>query len=218
MGWGYYFELRTPPPPPHHIPTWSRNTIIQSTLPKSFLHKSNNCLSRRSIQVLFSLYSIVFNPLISQIFSKSKLFLQSQQIRLRQSWLYFSLGKILRDWVCESYKKCIICILYIFFIHRLQVGPPQGTPSGWVNILQRKRGWRSLSKNLLIFEKIEGVGETLSGLTIPQNPSERFRLSKSISNLNLSLPPPSPPNNPWFSWCCFGFHLHLHLYLTAVNG
>ena len=35
---------------------------IQSTLPRSNLHKSNNRLSRRSIQVLFSLYSIVFNP------------------------------------------------------------------------------------------------------------------------------------------------------------
>ena len=35
---------------------------IQSTLPKSNSHKSNNCLSRRSMQVLFSLYSIVFNP------------------------------------------------------------------------------------------------------------------------------------------------------------
>ena len=35
---------------------------LQSTLPKSNLHKSNNRPSRRSIQVLFSLYSIVFNP------------------------------------------------------------------------------------------------------------------------------------------------------------
>ena len=35
---------------------------VQSTLPKSNSHKSNNYLSRRSIQVLFSLYSIVFNP------------------------------------------------------------------------------------------------------------------------------------------------------------
>ena len=35
---------------------------IQSTLPKSNSHKSNNRLSRRSIQVLFSLYAIVFNP------------------------------------------------------------------------------------------------------------------------------------------------------------
>ena len=35
---------------------------LQSTLPKSNSHKSNNRLSRRSIQVLFSLYSIVFNP------------------------------------------------------------------------------------------------------------------------------------------------------------
>ena len=37
-------------------------TVLQSTLPKSNSHKSNNRLSRRSIQVLFSLYSIVFNP------------------------------------------------------------------------------------------------------------------------------------------------------------
>ena len=35
---------------------------IQSTLTKSNSHKSNNRLSRRSFQVLFSLYSIVFNP------------------------------------------------------------------------------------------------------------------------------------------------------------
>ena len=35
---------------------------LQSTLPKLYLHNSNNHLSRRSIQVLFSLYSIVFNP------------------------------------------------------------------------------------------------------------------------------------------------------------
>ena len=35
---------------------------VQSTLPKSTLHKSNNRLSRRSIQVLFSLYSIVLTP------------------------------------------------------------------------------------------------------------------------------------------------------------
>ena len=37
-------------------------STLQSTLPKSNSHKSNNRLSRRSIQVLFSLYSIVFNP------------------------------------------------------------------------------------------------------------------------------------------------------------
>ena len=36
--------------------------VVQSTLPKSNSHKSNNRLSRRSFQVLFSLYSIVFNP------------------------------------------------------------------------------------------------------------------------------------------------------------
>ena len=35
---------------------------LQSTLPKSNSHKSNNRLSRRSFQVLFFLYSIVFNP------------------------------------------------------------------------------------------------------------------------------------------------------------
>ena len=65
---------------------YSRFMNLQSTLPKSNSHKSNNRLSRRSFQVLFSLYSIVFNP----SFSKSKLFLQSQQIRLRQGWLYYS--------------------------------------------------------------------------------------------------------------------------------
>ena len=32
---------------------------IQSTLPKSNSHKSNNCLSRRSFPVLFSSFSIV---------------------------------------------------------------------------------------------------------------------------------------------------------------
>ena len=60
----------------------------QSTLSKSKSQKSNNCLSRRSIQILLSLFSIGFRPHISGIFSKSKLFLQSQGIRLRQSWLY----------------------------------------------------------------------------------------------------------------------------------
>ena len=42
----------------------STDDIVQSTLPKSNSHKSNNRLSRRSIQVLFSsyMYSIVFNP------------------------------------------------------------------------------------------------------------------------------------------------------------
>ena len=34
------------------------------------------------------LYFLLFWPQISRIFSKSKLFLQSQWIRLRQSWLY----------------------------------------------------------------------------------------------------------------------------------
>ena len=38
------------------------NISVQSTLPKSNSHKSNNRLSRRSFQVLCSLYSIVFNP------------------------------------------------------------------------------------------------------------------------------------------------------------
>ena len=49
---------------------------IQSTLPLLNLHKSNNQLSRRSIQVLFSIFYIVFNP------QKSKLCIQSQWIRL----------------------------------------------------------------------------------------------------------------------------------------
>ena len=34
----------------------------QLCLLKSKLHTSNNCVSRRSIQVLFSLFSIVFYP------------------------------------------------------------------------------------------------------------------------------------------------------------
>ena len=61
------------------------NTLlgIQSTLPKSKSHKSNNRLSRRSIKV-FSIFSS-FLLHISRNVSKSKLFLQSQQIRLRQS-------------------------------------------------------------------------------------------------------------------------------------
>ena len=35
---------------------------IQSTLPKSNLHKPNNRLSRRSFQVLFSLFSMFLTP------------------------------------------------------------------------------------------------------------------------------------------------------------
>ena len=60
--------------------------VIQLTLPKSNSHKSNNRRSRRSVQVLFSFISVL--PHVSQIFFKSKLFLQSQWIQLRQSWLY----------------------------------------------------------------------------------------------------------------------------------
>ena len=37
-------------------------SYIQSTLPKLNLHKLNKPLSRRSIHVVFSLYSIVSNP------------------------------------------------------------------------------------------------------------------------------------------------------------
>ena len=60
---------------------------------------SEPCLSRSRISRIspkskvytrhhsFTFYC--FLPHISQIFSKSKLFLQSQEIRLRQGWLYF---------------------------------------------------------------------------------------------------------------------------------
>ena len=44
-----------------YVGQWGKNLKLQWTLPKSNSHKSNNRLSRRSIQVLF-LYSIVFNP------------------------------------------------------------------------------------------------------------------------------------------------------------
>ena len=37
-------------------------TMLQSTLPKSNSHKSNNRPSRRSFQVLFSLFSMFFTP------------------------------------------------------------------------------------------------------------------------------------------------------------
>ena len=47
-----------------HVHTNIEKCGIQSTMPKSNLHKSNNRLSRRSIPVLFSLglYFVVFNP------------------------------------------------------------------------------------------------------------------------------------------------------------
>ena len=65
---------------------------IQSTLPKSNSHKSNNRLSRRSFQVLFSLYYIVFNP--SQVkFSLSRSYFFSPN--------RFDLGKV--DCIIISY-------------------------------------------------------------------------------------------------------------------
>ena len=58
---------------------------LQSTLPKSNSHKSNNRLSWRSFQVLFSSYSIVFNP--SQVeFSLSRSYVFSPN--------RFDLGKV----------------------------------------------------------------------------------------------------------------------------
>ena len=36
---------------------------VHSTLPKLNWHESNNLLNRRSIQVLFSLFSIGFDPM-----------------------------------------------------------------------------------------------------------------------------------------------------------
>ena len=59
---------------------------IQSTLPNSNSHKSNNRLSWSSLQVLLSLFS-VFDA--SQIFCTSKLLLKSKWIQLRQSLLYY---------------------------------------------------------------------------------------------------------------------------------
>ena len=65
--------------------------ILLSTLPKSKSHLSqispNSKVYTRHLSFIF----YCFLPHISQIFSKSKLFLQSQEIRLRQSWLYFHL-------------------------------------------------------------------------------------------------------------------------------
>ena len=84
---------------PHSL-HWTQlmiDPLVQSTLPKSKSHKSNNRLSRRSIQGLSSPLFFIFYcflPHISQIFSKSKSFLQSQWIRLRQSWLYFQVPTV----------------------------------------------------------------------------------------------------------------------------
>ena len=83
---------------------WTRKKKL--TLPKWNSHKSNNRLRRRSIQV-FSLFSTAFYP-TKLNFLKSKLFLQSQQIRLRQSWLYLHTSRV--DY-----------ILIVFWIGRLVI-------------------------------------------------------------------------------------------------
>ena len=64
-----------------------KHWIHQSTLPKSNMSKSNNCLSRRNFleQIILNL---CYLPLVSRISPKSNRFLWSQEIRLRQSYLY----------------------------------------------------------------------------------------------------------------------------------
>ena len=47
---------------PHNFKGNKSTKHLQSTLPKLNSHESNNRLSRRSIQVLLSLFSIVFYP------------------------------------------------------------------------------------------------------------------------------------------------------------
>ena len=72
-----------PPPPPisHKLNT------VNSAFRSRFSQKTNNRLSQTSIQVLFAFIFYSFWPHMSQIFSKSKLFLRSQWIWLKQSSL-----------------------------------------------------------------------------------------------------------------------------------
>ena len=56
-----------------HVSTFIAWIELQLTLPKSNLHKLNNCLSQRSIQVLFSLFCIGFDPHILE-FSISQIY------------------------------------------------------------------------------------------------------------------------------------------------
>ena len=83
------------------------------------LKYSQPCLSRSRIsrispksKVYTRHHSFIFYcflPHISRIFSKSKLFLQSQEIRLRQGWLYM-VHSIMT--VCSpKYRKCMWVIL-----------------------------------------------------------------------------------------------------------
>ena len=67
--------------------TWI-NVSIQLYIQRCLGQIRASRISQRSIQALFSLFSIVCSPRKSNFISKSKLFLQSQQIGLWQSWLY----------------------------------------------------------------------------------------------------------------------------------
>ena len=71
---------------------------LQSTLPKSNLHKSNNRLSQRSFQVLFSLYSIVFNPSSVEFSSRSYFFSPNR----------FDLGKV--DCILNPKRAGLFCL------------------------------------------------------------------------------------------------------------
>ena len=62
--------------------------LIQSTLPKSNSHISPIIAKVEGLFKSSSLYILLFLTPHKSNFSKSKLFLQSQQIRLRQGWLY----------------------------------------------------------------------------------------------------------------------------------
>ena len=97
------------------------NIKLESTLNKSNSHKSNNRLSRRPFQVLFSLSFMFycFLPHMSWIFSKSKVFLQSQWTRLRQSGLYLQSWSVLRTYHRETVFSCTLAILRsISLLHR----------------------------------------------------------------------------------------------------
>ena len=84
--------------PPRLSASITFKIMNQSKYALGFWNYSQLCLGRilisriiAKVEGLFkssSLYILLFLTLISRIFSKSMLFLQSQQIRLRQSWLY----------------------------------------------------------------------------------------------------------------------------------
>ena len=72
---------------PESILKWLAS-LLQLTLPKSNLHTLNNhpSLKSHTSPLFFIFYYFLLH--IGLIFSKSTLFLQSQWIQLRQSWLY----------------------------------------------------------------------------------------------------------------------------------